>query len=420
MKLTSTALLSIVAASAIAQTPPPAAPGGYDAQPTLKASEILQLPYLSSPNHKVREDVTTNLGVNRFIIDSQFGTFVAQGNQMLADRVQEITALAKLGQMSNSKEFMDGMKEAAKAPIETVGDILTSPVDTITGVPKGVGKFIGRVGRGAKEKVSGRERGEGDDGMAKRASGAAQVKRDLCAELGVNPYSSNEVLQHELERVARVITFGKLTVKAALLPVGGAASSALSALSAIDATNNIVATQNPVDLRKMNLGKLKGMGIAAKDAEAFLANPIFSPWHQTHIVASLDRMAGVKGREVLLRDATTMTTTETDAVFYEQTTRLIAHAHTNGIVVDRITLINGLPVCVGADGGLIVAIQWDYAMWSPRSEKFAASLQSMQVNGAKPPSLIVVVTGAMSPRLKEELAARGFRAQDKLMKGPLN
>lgn len=412
-----TFVLALLANSLHSQTP--SAAGEYDV-PALKASEILQSAYLSGPNHKVREEVTPYLGANRFVIDSPFGTFVAQGNQMLHDRVVEIAALAKLRDMSNTSQYAEGFKDAAKVPFEAVGDLVTSPVGTVTAVPNGVGKFLGRVGRSAKESVSGRDRGEGEDGMVKQASGVSQAKRELCAELGVNPYSSNEILQQELARVARVITFGKLTVKAALLPVGGAAGAALSALSAVDATNNIVYTQNPIDLRKSNLGRLKDMGISAKDAEAFLANSNFSPWHQTRIVTGLERMTGVKGREVLLRDATAMTENETDAVFYEQTARLIGHAHAHGVVVDRIILLNGFPVCIGPDGGVIVALQWDYAMWSPRSEKFASALQALQVNGAKPPSLIVVLTGAMSPRLKQELETRGFRVQDKLIKGPLN
>lgn len=412
-------ILAVIATVTKAQTLP-ATGGNYEVSPLLKASEILQIPYLVSPNHKVREEVTTHLGANRFVIDSQFGTFVAQGNQMLQDRVKEINALARLRDMSNTSLYADGMKEAAKVPFEVAGDLVTSPVETIGAVPRGVGKFLGRVGRGTKEAVSGRERGEGEDGMVKRASGVSQAKRELCAELGVNPYSTNEVFQHELDRVARVISLGKMTVKAALLPVGGAAGAALSAVSAIDVTNNIVYEQNPLDLRKTNLGKLKGMGISEKDAGAFLANSTFSPWHQTRIVSSLEKLPGVRGRDVFLRDATTMTENETDAVFYQQTAMLIAHANASGVLIDRIGLINGFPVCIGPDGGVIVALQWDYAMWSPHSEKFASALQTMEVNGVKPPSLIVVITGAMSPRLRQELEARGFRVQDKLLKGPLN
>lgn len=412
--------LAIVATSSLAQTPPPPVTGGYETAPVLKASEILQLPYLVSPNHKVREEVTPYLGANRFVIDSQFGTFVAEGNQMLQDRVKEIEALARLREMSGTKEFAQGMKEAAKVPLEVAGDLVTSPVETIAAVPKGVGKFLGRVGRGAKEAASGRERGEGEGGVIKNAAGVSSTKRELCAQLGVNPYSSNELLQQELDRVAWVISVGKMTVKAATLPVGGAAGAALSAVSAVDVTNNIVYEQSPLDLRKTNLGKLKDMGISEKDAGAFLSNSTFSPWHQTRIVGSLEKLSGVNGRDVLLRDATTMTENEIDAVFYQQTAMLIAHANASGVLIDRIELINGFPVCIGPDGGVIVALQWDYAMWSPRSGKFADALQAMQVNGARPPSLIVVITGAMSPRLKQELASRGFRVQDKLLKGPLN
>lgn len=392
---------------------------GYDV-PALKAGEILQLPFLASPNHKVRDEVVPYMGANRYIIDSQFGTFVAQGNQMLEDRVREIHALAKLREMSNTSQYAEGFKEAAKVPFDVAGDLLTSPVDTVAAVPKGVGKFIGRVGRGTKEAVSGRDRGAGEDGLIKSTAGLSQTKRQLCAELGVNPYSSNEVLQAELDRVAWVIFAGKMTVKAATLPVGGAAGSAISAVSAIDSTNAVVANSSPLDLRKANLGKLKDMGISTKDAEAFLAHSHLSPMHQTRIVTALEKMSGVKGRDILIRDATAMCENEADATFYEQTARLIGHAHAHGLTVDHIVLLNGFPVCIAPDGGVMVALQWDYAMWSPRSESFAKGLENVKINGVKAPSVTVVLTGAMSPTLRQQLEKRGFRVQDKLIKGPLN
>ncbi|MBX7208883.1 MAG: hypothetical protein K1X78_11255 [Verrucomicrobiaceae bacterium] len=410
--------LLLISSTASAQSAPTDA-AGYDV-PALKAGEILQLPYLASPNHNVRDEVVPYMGANRFIIDSQFGTFVAQGNQMLEDRVREIQALAKLREMSNTSQYAEGFKEAAKLPFDVAGDFLTAPVDTVVGVPKGVGKFIGRIGRGTKEAVSGRDRSTGEGGLVKNAAGVSQTKRELCAELGVNPYSSNEVLQAELDRVAWVIFAGKLTVKAATLPVGGAAGSAISAVSAIDATTSLVATSSPLDLRKVNLGKLKDMGISAKDAEAFLANPHLSPTHQTRIVTALEKMTGVKGRDIIIRDATAMCENEADATFYEQTARLIGHAHAHGLTVDHIVLLNGFPVCIAPDGGVMVALQWDYAMWSPRSESFANGLENVKINGVKAPSVTVVLTGAMSPTLRQQLDERGFRVQDKLIKGPLN
>lgn len=406
----------LVSSSISAQTPS----ADYDARPSLKASEILQSAYLSNPHFKVREEVNTYLGLNHYVIESQFGTFVAHGNQMLQERAAEILALVRLREMTNSRQYAEGVKAAAKVPFSVADDLIHSPVDTLSGVPKGVGKFLGRLGRGVQETTTGRERNESEDGVLKSAAGLSSTKRKLCADLGVNPYSTNEVLQNELDRVAWVVFAGKMTVTLATMPVGGAAGSALTAVSVVDQTNSVLYEQSPLDLRKTNLSRLEQMGISKQDGEAFLGAKALSPWNQTQIVGSLTRMSGVKGRDVLLRDATSMSASEADATFYEQSARLIAHAHTNGLPIDRIILVNGFPVCVGVDGAAIVALHWDYAMWSPRSESFANALESLQINGSKPSSLIVVLTGVMSPRLRQELEARGYRVQDKLIQGPLN
>jgi hypothetical protein len=68
----------------------------YEELPELKASEILRDDILTGPYHHVREEVPTYSGANRFTIDSQFGVFEAEGNEMLLRRVNEINAIAKL------------------------------------------------------------------------------------------------------------------------------------------------------------------------------------------------------------------------------------------------------------------------------------------------------------------------------------
>ena len=392
----------------------------YEKPPVLKASEILQPVYLSSAYHRVREDVIPDQGSNHFVIDSDFGVFIARSNQMLHDRVKEIAALARLREMSNTKEYAEGVKQAAMAPLEAADSLINDPAETLNSTVQGVGKFLGRVGRGAKQVATGEKKANGQESMLKTAAGVSSTKRQLCAELGVSPYSTNELLQEELDRVAWVMFAGRMTVKAATMPIGGGAGAALSALNTVDTTTGMVYDQSPSDLQAMNLSRLRDMGISEETAKAFVATKALSAWYQTQIVGSLEKMSGVKGRDVLLRDATSMCDTEADAVFYQQTALLIAHAHIHGIMVDRIALVNGLPVCIGADGGLIVALHWDYAMWSPRSKRFADAVQAMKVDGTKPSSLIVVLTGVMSPRLRQELEARGFRVQDKLLKGPLN
>src|SRR6476660_5823174 len=106
----SAAILSLVVAHlGFGQTPTPidttASTDSFEELPQLKASEILADTYLVGPHHKVREEVPTYSGANRFTIDSEFGLFEAEGNEMLIRRVTEINAIAKLREVSRTDEF---------------------------------------------------------------------------------------------------------------------------------------------------------------------------------------------------------------------------------------------------------------------------------------------------------------------------
>ena len=89
-----------VALPCLAQTPEAfevrRAEAAFEELPVLNASEILRPEFLSGPYHKVREPVPTYFGANQFTIDSDFGVFEANGNEMLVTRIKEINAIARL------------------------------------------------------------------------------------------------------------------------------------------------------------------------------------------------------------------------------------------------------------------------------------------------------------------------------------
>ena len=104
----------------LAQTPEPfevrRAEVVFEELPVLNASEILRPEFLSSPHHKVREPVPTYFGANQFTIDSDFGVFEANGNEMLVTRIKEINAIARLKEVSRTDEFKNALTKAAKSP----------------------------------------------------------------------------------------------------------------------------------------------------------------------------------------------------------------------------------------------------------------------------------------------------------------
>lgn len=413
------AAVLLLAARSLPAAPKAVPVESYETSAVLQAGEILQPEFLAGPQFKVRQSVTTGVGINEYVIDSDYGVFIAHGNSLLEERVGEIGALAKLDAMSKSKEFGEALKQAAKTPLVVAENLIDDPGETLKQAGRGVGKFLQRIGRGVKEATDGRPRSEYEDDKVKSVLGVSSAKRDLCRKLQINPYSTNEVLQQKLNDMSWTLFAGKLAVTAATLPIGGGAGAAISGTKFIGHMDGLVYDQGPSDLRMSNLKALLAMGVPKPDAEAFLAARAFSPWHQTRFVSALQSMPDVEGREVLVRDATSASETEADAIFYAETARLMARFHTAKWKIARITLLNGVPVCVLQDGSLLLALHWDYARWTPQAERLSGALQGMQLAGGKPPGISVALTGAATPRLKQEVEAAGIRLYDRLDKGPL-
>ena len=79
-------LLAGMATCAFAQIPEPKVPGLqplYELPPVLRASEILEPSLLRGAHHQILEPVGTEGLLNQYTIQSDFGVFRAEGNDML-------------------------------------------------------------------------------------------------------------------------------------------------------------------------------------------------------------------------------------------------------------------------------------------------------------------------------------------------
>src|SRR5215472_13239473 len=167
----------------LAQTPEPfevrRAEAVFEELPELQASEILKPEFLKGPHFVVREPVPTGSGMNQFTIDSDFGVFEADGNEMLLQRLKEIEAIARLQAVSRTDEFNNSLMAAAKSPLNSAKNIARDQAQAISNVPRGVMKFLGR----AKETVENVGKGGNDDGgegnRLKDAIGYSDKKRKI-------------------------------------------------------------------------------------------------------------------------------------------------------------------------------------------------------------------------------------------------
>src|SRR5437868_1498597 len=391
----------------------------FEELPELKASEILKPEFLKGQYHTVQESVPTSSGMNRFTIDSQFGAFEAEGNEMLVRRAGEIDAIARLKDISRTDVYKQALAKAAKGPYESAKNIIRDPVNSIENVPKGVMKFMKGAGEkvksiGKKEKSSDKSEGS----QLEQMIGYSNAKRKVAVSLGVDPYTTNSVLRKELDGIAWATFAGGATFSVATLPVGGAAGAGLTLTGVSSSMNNLLVEKSLEDHKAYNRQSLVAMGASGSEADRLLGNPAYTPTQQTAFILNMKSLDGVANRKAFIRLAGMNSSADADAIFCVQTAAMLGKFHQE-IPLARIETIGDFPIAVGKDGTTVVALQWDYAAWTSGAAGFSQAAQTFASEAPRNKKVVVALSGQTSERLRHELEARGIQLKDRYLERPL-
>ena len=404
----------------LAQSPSPsetpATNSSFEELPELKASEILKPEILKDQHHVVREPVPTGSGMNQFTIDSDFGPFEANGNQMLVQRLNEIDAIARLGEVSRGEEFKNSLITAAKSPLNSAKKIVKDPAQAISNVPKGIMKFMGRAKQTVKNVGKGDAGGNGH--TMKEVSGYADTKRTLALQIGVDPYTTNSVLQKELDEIAWASWAGGFAFSAATFPISGPVGAALTVTNLSSSVESLLRDKSPEELEQINRSAFRAMGASSSDTERILRGGAFTPTQSTAFAVNLKSLSGVSNRGAFVKTAAQNSSTEADAVFCTQTAALMSQINERTPLA-RIAMLGDFPVCVAKDGSVIVALQWDYAVWTPGAAALADKMEQLAGQSGEKKPVTVVLSGQMSPLLQQHLQSRGWTVQERAAPGPL-
>ena len=411
-----------VALPCLAQTPEPfevrRAEAAFEELPELKASEILKPELLKGPHHVVRDPVPTASGMNQFTIDSDFGLFEADGNEMLLQRLKEIDAIARLRDVSRTDAFKKSLVAAAKSPLNSAKNIARDPAQAISNVPKGIMKFLGRAKETVQNVGKGSGEDEGEGSRLKDVMGYSDKKRKIALQMGIDPYSTNTVLQKELDDVAWASWAGGFTFSVATFPVSGPIGAALTVTNLNSTVDQLLREKSPSELEQINRATFRAMGASASDIERILHGGAFTPTQSTTFAVNLKSLKGVANRGAFVKIAAQKSTTEADALFCVHTAALMNQIHEK-IPIARITMLHDFPICVAKDGTIVVALQWDYAAWTSGAAGFTNDVQKLGTESGKNKNVFVALSGQVSPRLRQELEMRGFTLHDRLVPGPL-
>jgi hypothetical protein len=307
---------------------------------------------------------------------------------------------------------------AAKSPLNSARNIARDPAQAISNVPKGIMKFLGH----AKETVENVGKGGGGDigdgNRMKDAIGYSDKKRKIALEMGVDPYTTNTVLQKQLNDVAWASWAGGFSFSVATLPVSGVAGAALTVTNLNSTVEDLLREKSPLELEQINRSTFRAMGASASDIERILDGGAFTPTQATTFAVHLKALKGVANRGAFVKAAAQKSTTEADALFCVYTAALMDQINQKTPIA-RIVMLRDFPICVAKDGIIIVALQWDYAAWTAGAASFTNDVQKLAGKSGQSAHISVDLSGEVSPRLREELEKRGITVQDRLVPGPL-
>jgi hypothetical protein len=393
------ALVLVLNAAGLLAAPLPSA----EPMPTLDAATLAPPELLKGTGFSVDPKAPVVGYMGQFTLRAPAGTFTADGTEMLAIRVGELTAIAKLRQLSQSGVFADALAASAKKTGAAIGQAVMNPVETISGIPAGVGRFFQsastKVSR-ATESNSSQSAGTAD--AAKDLLGVNQAKRQIAKQVGADPYTTNPVLAKQLDDLARAAFAGGVSLDVALAVTTAGVATAISTTATV---SNLVWDKSPQDVRTINENKLAAMGVGKDTVRAFVTNRWFTPTLSIPFVENLAQIPAGKGRAAVVALASTVAS-ENEARFM---VNAVSMAREVGAGRDPVTALDvaGRVLVVHTLGARIeVPVPVDYVVWTEPVRKFA---ERKDLKGARRD---ILVTGLASERTREGLQAAGWAVQE--------
>jgi len=367
------------------------------------ASQILPANLISSPYHRVREMVVSYGYMHHFTVDSQFGVFQATGDGALRKLVNEIYAIASLKEFKTTDAFLTSVGAAAKAPFSFAKNLITHPIDTVSGIPKGVFQIFGN----AAEAIT-MEHDPAEDGRIKQLLFVSSWKRDFAAKRGVDVYSSNKVLQEELNSVGWAAAIGGLTVSLATMGASATGVVVMKNLRMADQIGNALTEEPPGRLRIINMEKLQAVGVPDDLANRFLDHPHFTPRHDTVIAANLARLTNARGHAAFL-ETVLAATDEVGANFYMNMAQTLGGYNDTVSRIEDISIVIGLTMARAQNGRVLIPFPLDHGVWSQRGSGIVNHLvTTYRAQTGFTGGFDFWVAGTVTPLAHQSLAAMGI------------
>jgi len=325
---------------------------------------------------------------------------------LLDTRINEIKAMAAMEQVSSMSQFGGSLADKGVQTVQGAANLVVHPVDTLGGALSGVGKMFAR----AQESLVESNPSKYEDSRVKKLIGFSQTKRDYAKQFGIDPYSTNTVLQDRLNSLASAGYAGSITGSALQALIPGGVGIAVGAVSGTAVLGGIDVSLAPEDLRRQNRQMLNDMGVSSSITKLFIDNEVFTPLQQTIIVNSLNSMPKVQGKETYV--GFLVNTDDQDLALFRQRMSQMYAGYDKTVAPLRGFM--SLGKFVGAtknDGNLVLAFPLDYLVWTSTNAMIVKAIneasRSLSTTGVE-----LWLTGKASPMMKKQLKILGWKLHE--------
>ena len=350
----------------------------YETPKNRLAKDVLPAAVAAGADYTVGDPVVSDGYMYQFKVKSPYVVFDVTGTGALRKLEREIWAIGQLKQVTKSEAFLKSLKDQAGKPLVFAKDVVTKPGETLSGIPKGVGRLFSN----ASTEIT-NTKDPSQESAARELLLVGSFKRDYAARFEVDPYSSDPVLQAELDKIGNAVT------------------------SLSKSFNNVLANEPPSRIRVINEEKLGQMGIAPDLAKRYLDHPVFTPRQDLLLVDSLHRLGAATGRDADL-NAARAAADEVEANFFVNMAQILRGYHEKQGPITGITMVGPLTVAQTRSGAAMIPFALDYGVWTENAERLSQELKATYRAPGFTGGFELWVTGTLSPQGKQELQARGF------------
>ena len=394
-------ILAVVLALWVLPNPTGANAKEYERPGNRKVSEFFGPDFISGRQYRLRETVFCDGTLNRYTVDSNFGTFEVTGDGALRKLIREVRAISILRQVSEPEAYTQSLGKAAEKPLRFGEHLIQDPVDTFNGVSKGAYRIVQNAYTSATTK-----RNSYQDSQVEELLAVSAYKRQYAYQLGVDVYSTNPVLQKELNRVGWASVAGSFSFSVAMMPLGTVGTVVGTSRTGQQIVESL-REEPPSALRRINEQRLVDMGVSKLTAKHFLDHPSFSPRHQTIITASLGALRRVHGKDKFIRFILSAGNEES-ANSFMYVAEILRGYQEKISPLREITLRSDLVLARAENGYLFIPFPADYGLWTERLDHTLTPLVRDHHSSDPNAKFELWVTGTLSPLAREELKRLGL------------